>query len=73
MFLIAYKFFTGTKQLVQALDSVPRQTRHLYLHSYQSFVWNRVASMRLKKYGLNVVVGDLVKVHNKFVFGISFG
>ncbi|KDP23645.1 hypothetical protein JCGZ_23478 [Jatropha curcas] len=45
----------------QALKSIPRTLRMMYVHSYQSYLWNHAASMRVQKYGTDqVVVGDLV-------------
>lgn len=35
--------------------------RLMYLHAYQSFIWNEAVSKRLKLNGLNVCIGDLVK------------
>lgn len=32
----------------------------MYIHSYQSFIWNKVLSKRLQKFGLKVLVGDLI-------------
>lgn len=32
----------------------------LYIHGYQSYIWNCVVSRRLKEFGLKPVVGDLV-------------
>jgi tRNA pseudouridine13 synthase len=32
----------------------------MYVHAYQSFVWNTMASERLKLYGSLPVIGDLV-------------
>ncbi|XP_078485493.1 pseudouridylate synthase 7 homolog [Ciona intestinalis] len=55
----------GPKQLVQSLARIPRNTRMLYLHSYQSFVWNRVVSRRFLKFGDSPVVGDLVLAGNE--------
>ena len=32
----------------------------MYIHSYQSYVWNNMVSKRIEEYGLNPVPGDLV-------------
>ncbi|KAI3506310.1 hypothetical protein L1887_28667 [Cichorium endivia] len=46
---------------LQALKAVPRTLRMMYVHSYQSYLWNHAASMRVQKYGNDqVVMGDLV-------------
>lgn len=39
--------------------ALPRSSRSLYVHAYQSLVFNRVASRRAQSHGLRVLVGDL--------------
>lgn len=51
---------SGDKNPLGVLDSIPRNIRLMYIHAYQSFVWNHVVSRRMKQFGTNVVVGDLV-------------
>ncbi|XP_047515423.1 pseudouridylate synthase 7 homolog [Pieris napi] len=48
------------KDFAKALDKVPRNTRLLYVHSYQSLIWNKVVSRRLQTLGPTPQVGDLV-------------
>lgn len=43
-----------------AILRITRGMRNLYLHAYQSYVWNHVASHRWVKYGSQVITGDLV-------------
>lgn len=43
-----------------ALNSIPRNLRLMYVHAYQSFIWNTVAGKRWELHGDNVVEGDLV-------------
>jgi tRNA pseudouridine13 synthase len=50
----------GTQNLQGALDIVPRNTMLMYVHAYQSFVWNKIVSKRIKEFGLKPIVGDLV-------------
>nr|CUU00243.1 hypothetical transcript [Hymenolepis microstoma] len=48
---------------LSALQTLPRNLRQLYAHSYQSLVWNKVASRRIRELGVGedskALVGDL--------------
>ena len=44
----------------EAVDRLPAGTRQLYVHAYQSWLWNQVVSRRLAEHGLKLRPGDLV-------------
>ncbi|XP_046526018.1 pseudouridylate synthase 7 homolog isoform X1 [Equus quagga] len=50
----------GMKNMVSAFGIIPRNNRLMYIHSYQSYVWNNMVSKRIEEYGLKPVPGDLV-------------
>ncbi|XP_031310566.1 pseudouridylate synthase 7 homolog isoform X2 [Camelus dromedarius] len=50
----------GMKNIVSAFGIIPRNNRLMYIHSYQSYVWNNMVSQRIEEYGLKPVPGDLV-------------
>jgi tRNA pseudouridine13 synthase len=50
-----------------ALMTINRNLRTMYVHAYQSLVWNHVASERWTRYGSKVIEGDLVIVDTQGV------
>uniref|UniRef100_A0A669BST7 Pseudouridylate synthase 7 homolog n=1 Tax=Oreochromis niloticus TaxID=8128 RepID=A0A669BST7_ORENI len=50
----------GKKNIVTAFGLIPRNNRLMYIHSYQSRVWNTMVSRRIEAFGLKAVKGDLV-------------
>lgn len=54
----------GKKNIVTAFGLIPRNNRLMYIHSYQSVVWNTMASRRIEAFGLKAVEGDLVLSEN---------
>lgn len=51
-------YFTG-------IMKIPKNLRLIYVHAYQLYVWNVMASKRIELYGLSVQEGDLVMVELK--------
>ncbi|KAK1832343.1 pseudouridine synthase [Podospora conica] len=43
-----------------AILCITRGMRMMYIHAYQSYIWNHAASYRWKHFGAEVMVGDLV-------------
>jgi tRNA pseudouridine13 synthase len=58
---------SSKKDFVGALTHITRGLRSMYLHAYQSYVWNHAASTRWVKHGEKVVKGDLIIVENEAV------
>lgn len=52
---------SGEKGFFSAFMALNRQLQCLYPHAYQSYVFNRTASERIKRFGMKVLVGDIVK------------
>jgi tRNA pseudouridine13 synthase len=50
----------SSRDFVGAIVHITRGLRSMYLHAYQSNVWNHVASRRWELHGEKVVAGDLV-------------
>lgn len=50
----------GKNNIVTAFSLIPRNNRLMYIHSYQSLVWNSMVSRRVQAFGLTPVPGDLV-------------
>lgn len=51
-----------TDDYMGALLAIPRNLRMLYVHSYQSLIFNAMATERLKMFGHKLVIGDLVEI-----------
>ena len=51
---------------LEALMRVPRNMRTMYVHAYQSFIWNKTVSYRVEKYGYNVIEGDIIKKGDEY-------
>uniref|UniRef100_A0A383W6L3 TRUD domain-containing protein n=1 Tax=Tetradesmus obliquus TaxID=3088 RepID=A0A383W6L3_TETOB len=51
----------GSTAYLTALQGIPRTLRSMYMHAWQSWLWNRAASERFRRYGAEqAVAGDLV-------------
>eukprot|EP01031_Cornospumella_fuschlensis_P028057 gene28057-33875_t len=56
---------SNSQDFKAALHTIPKHTRLMYVHAYQSYVWNLSASERLRRGGAGggLMLGDLVCVH----------
>ena len=56
---------TRIKDYQGALSQISRNLRLMYVHAYQSLVWNMVAGKRIEIFGTGVAEGDLVVIGEK--------
>ncbi|KAF4957539.1 hypothetical protein FGADI_3007 [Fusarium gaditjirri] len=48
------------RDFIGSLVHITRGLRSMYLHAYQSYIWNHAASRRWELHGNNVIAGDLI-------------
>ncbi|KAF5584781.1 multisubstrate pseudouridine synthase 7 [Fusarium subglutinans] len=48
------------RDFIGSLVHITRGLRSMYLHAYQSYIWNHAASRRWELHGKNVIAGDLI-------------
>ncbi|OUM59091.1 hypothetical protein PIROE2DRAFT_15476 [Piromyces sp. E2] len=48
-----------------ALLNIPRNLRMMYVHAYQSYIWNLAATYHIEKYGCKPAIGDLIITEEK--------
>ncbi|XP_017074159.1 pseudouridylate synthase 7 homolog [Drosophila eugracilis] len=61
----------GESDYSSALRQIPRNMLMLYPHAYQSLIFNRIASRRIKKFGLKLIPGDLIYVEQEQMDGVE--
>ena len=57
---VLFRLARNPTDFMGAYNSTPKFSRLICTHAYQSYVWNKAATQRLKLYGLSIVAGDLV-------------
>ena len=50
---------------LEAVRTVPHNTRTFWVHAYQSLVWNKVATERVRRFGIHPIEGDLYLQDNE--------
>lgn len=55
----------GSNYFTAITNALPRNVRLMYVHAFQSYVWNAMVSVRLAELPRRLVVGDLVQVRAK--------
>lgn len=55
----------GSGDYLGALNMISRNLKTMYVHAYQSFIWNMVASERWARYGTKVIKGDLILIDRR--------
>lgn len=64
--MIQKNLFAGLARLgtnfCSVFESLPRNSRMIYGHALQSYIWNKAVSRRVKEHGPGLCIGDLVAV-----------
>eukprot|EP01080_Neovahlkampfia_damariscottae_P001574 gene1574-12699_t len=62
---IFYCYRKSSNDHFNAFQSLPRNMRVMFLHSYQSLIWNKIVSKRIEKYGTKLIEGDIIEIGNE--------
>ncbi|WFD36592.1 tRNA pseudouridine(13) synthase [Malassezia cuniculi] len=49
-----------TADALGAFQNIPRTLRLMYVHAYQSYLWNKLVSERIRRHGARPVAGDML-------------